>query len=226
MADFGAQVIKVEPPGGGDIHRYGHQLPGMPVSEIPYTFQVENRNKKSIVLDLKAEAGREIMLDFIAKADVFVTNYRTQALKKLKMTYEDFKKINKRLIYAYASGYGETGPEAGKPGYDMVSFWTRSGIEAQVFPVEGWPCGFPYGSGDRPAGMNLLTAVLLALLSREKTGEGSRVTTSLLSSGAWTNSTMIQAALCGAQFNPKVPANGLIILLTFIICRKTAAPSS
>jgi formyl-CoA transferase len=205
MADFGAQVIKVEPPGGGDIHRYGHQLPGMPVSEIPYTFQVENRNKKSIVLDLKAEAGREIMLDFIAKADVFVTNYRTQALKKLKMTYEDFKKINKRLIYAYASGYGETGPEAGKPGYDMVSFWTRSGIEAQVFPVEGWPCGFPYGSGDRPAGMNLLTAVLLALLSREKTGEGSRVTTSLLSSGAWTNSTMIQAALCGAQFNPKVP---------------------
>jgi crotonobetainyl-CoA:carnitine CoA-transferase CaiB-like acyl-CoA transferase len=119
------------------------------------------------------------------------------------MTYEDFKKINKRLIYAYASGYGEKGPEAGKPGYDMVSYWTRSGIEAQVFPVDGWLCGFPYGTGDRPTAMNLLTAVLLALLARGKTGEGARVSTSLLASGAWANSTMIAAALCGARFNPK-----------------------
>jgi len=205
MADFGAEVIKVEPPGGGDIHRYGHQLPGMPVSEIPYAFQVENRNKKSMVLNLKEEAGREILRDLIGKADVFVTNYRTTALEKLGMTYEDFRKINERLVYAYASGYGETGPEAGKPGYDMVCYWSRSGIEAQAFPIDGWLSGFPYGSGDRPTGMNLLTAVLLALLARERTGKGARVSTSLLASGAWANSTMISAALCGARFNEKVP---------------------
>jgi crotonobetainyl-CoA:carnitine CoA-transferase CaiB-like acyl-CoA transferase len=205
MADFGAEVIKVEPPGGGDIHRYGHQLPGMPVSEIPYAFQAENRNKKSMVLNLKEEMGREILGDLIRKADVFATNYRATALKKLKMTYADFRKINRRLIYAYASGYGEKGPEADKPGYDMVCYWARSGIEAQVFPTDGWLSGFPYGSGDRPSGMNLLSAVLLALLSRERTGEGAKVSTSLLASGAWANSTMIQAALCGAQFNEKVP---------------------
>ena len=205
LADYGAEVIKVESPGGGDIHRYGHQLPGMPVSEIPYAFQADNRNKKSIVLDLKTEAGREILRALVTKADVFATNYRSQALEKLKMTYEDFKKINKRLIYAYATGYGEKGPEAGKPGYDMVCYWTRSAIEAQLFPVDGWLCGFPYGSGDRPTGMNLVVAVLLALLARERTGEGARVTTSLLASGAWANATMIGAALCGAQFNPKVP---------------------
>ncbi len=205
MADFGAEVIKVEPPGGGDLHRYGHQLPGMPISEIPYTFQVENRNKKSMVLNLKDKMGQEILRELILKADVFVTNYRVAALKKLGMTYEDFKKINGRLIYAYASGYGEKGPEADKPGYDMVSYWARSGIEAQVFPIDGLLSGFPYGSGDRPTGMNLLTAVLLALFARERTGEGTKVSTSLLASGAWANSTMIQASLCGAQFNEKVP---------------------
>lgn len=205
MADFGAEVIKVEPPGGGDIHRYGHQLPGMPISEIPYAFQVENRNKKSMVLNLKDEMGREILRELIRKADVFVTNYRSTALKKLRMTYEDFKKINERLIYAYASGYGEKGPEADQPGYDAVSYWSRSGIEGHVFPLDGWLSPFPYGSGDRPSGMNLLTAVLLALLARERTGKGAKVSTSLLASGAWANSTMIQASLCGAQFNEKVP---------------------
>jgi 1-acyl-sn-glycerol-3-phosphate acyltransferase len=130
MADFGAEVIKVEAPSRGDIHRYGHQLPGMPESQIPYVFQVDNRIKKSVVLNLKEKEGREVLRKLIASADVFLTNYRTGALKKLKMTYEDFQAINPRLIYGYGSGYGETGPEADKPGYDMVCYWSRSGIEA------------------------------------------------------------------------------------------------
>jgi len=205
MADFGAEVIKVEAPGGGDIHREGHQLPGMPVSPIPYAFQVENRNKKSIVLDLKEEEGRAILMDLVRDADVFLTNYRAGALKRLRLTYEALRERNPRLIYACVSGYGERGPEADKPGYDAISYWARSGIEANVFPLDGWLGPFPYGSGDRPAGMNLLTAVLLALMKREKTGEGARVSTSLLSSGAWANATMIQAQLCGARFNEKVP---------------------
>ena len=111
MADFGAEVIKVEAPGRGDIHRYGHQLPGMPESQIPYVFQVDNRTKKSVVLNLKEKEGREILRKLIVSADVFLTNYRTEALKKLKMTYEDFQVINPRLIYGYGSGYGEGGPE-------------------------------------------------------------------------------------------------------------------
>jgi len=205
LADFGAEVIKVEPPGYGDIHRYGHQLPGMPVSEIPYAFQVENRNKKSIVLNLKKNEGRKILRELVAKADVFITNYRASALRKLQMAYEDFRGLNPRLIYAYASGYGEKGPEADKPGYDMVCYWSRSGLEAQMFPMNDLLGPIPYGSGDRPSGMNLLTAILLALYDRQRTGKGTRVSTSLLHSGAWTNSTMIQAQLCGARFNPRVP---------------------
>jgi len=205
MADYGADVVKVEAPGVGDIHRYGHQLPGMPVSEIPYCFHVDNRNKKSIVLNLKEEAGREILRKLIADADVFLTSYRSAALKKLQLTYEDLEPLNPRLIYAYGSGYGERGPEAAKPGYDMVCYWSRSGIESQVFPLSDWLGPIPYGAGDHPSGITLLTAIMLALYDRERTGRGTRVSTSLLACGAWANSTMIQGELCGAAFNEKVP---------------------
>lgn len=205
MSDFGAEVIKVESPPYGDIHRYGHQLPGMPVSEIPYVFQVENRNKKSIVLNLKRDEGRNILCELVKNADVFLTNYRAGALKKLQITYDDFKELNPRLIYAYGTGYGNKGPDADKPGYDMVAFWSRSGIEAQMFPMNDWLGPIPYGTGDRTSGTYLLNAILLALYDREKKGKGAKVSTSLLSAGAWTNATMIQAQLCGAQFNEKVP---------------------
>lgn len=205
LADYGAEVIKIEAPPGGDIHRYGHLSPGMPESGIPYAFQVENRNKKSIVLNLKEEEGRKILLELVAGTDIFLTNYRPGALKKLRMTYEDLQMVNPRLIYGYGSGYGDKGAEADKPGYDMVSFWSRSGIEAQAFPMNDWLGPLPYGSGDRPSGMHLLIAILLALYDREKTGMGARVSTSLLHSGVWTNATMVSAALCGARFRGRVP---------------------
>lgn len=205
MADFGAEVIKVEAPGGGDIHRYGHLLPGMPESPVPYVFQVDNRNKKSIVLDLKKEEGREILGKMVATADVFLTSYRSKALKNLKMTYEDFQPLNPRLIYGYGSGYGEQGPEADKPGYDMVCYWSRSGIEGQIFPMNDWLGPIPYGAGDHPSGMTLLTAIMFALYAREKTGQGTKVSTSLLACGAWANSNMIQGQLCGARFLERVP---------------------
>jgi formyl-CoA transferase len=205
LADFGADVIKVESPPYGDLHRYGHQHPGMPVSKIPYVFQVENRNKKSIMLNLKHEEGKSILLDLVKNADIFLTNFRSKALQRLRITYDDFKAINSRLIYAQGTGYGDHGPEADKPGYDMVAYWSRSGMEAQMFPMSDWLGPIPYGTGDRVSGMNLLASILLALYDREKTGKGARISISLLSSGAWTNSTMIQAQLCGAQFNERVP---------------------
>jgi crotonobetainyl-CoA:carnitine CoA-transferase CaiB-like acyl-CoA transferase len=205
MADFGAEVIKVEAPGLGDIHRYGHQLPGMPESPVPYVFQVDNRTKKSIVIDLKTEDGREILKKLIGTADVFMTNHRAKALKRLQMTFEDFRIINPRLIYAYGSGYGERGLEADKPGYDMVCYWSRSGIEAQMFPLQGWLGPIPYGSGDHPSGLSLLAAIMFALYQREKTGQGSRVSTSLLACGAWANANMIQGKLCGARFRERMP---------------------
>jgi formyl-CoA transferase len=204
MADYGAEVIKVEPPGVGDIHRYGHQLPGMPVSEIPYAFQVDNRNKRSIALDLRSEAGQEAMHRLIASADVFLTNYRQRGLEKMRLRYSDLEPLNPRLIYVYGSGYGDRGPESHKPGYDMVCYWSRSGIEGQVFPFDESLGPIPYGAGDHPSGMMLLVGVMMALYDRHRTGKGCRVSSSLLACGAYSNSTMISAELAGAVFNEKV----------------------
>ena len=205
LADFGAEVIKIEAPGRGDLHRYGHEFPGMPEAQVPYVFHVDNRSKKSLVLDLKAEDGREVFRKLVSTADVFLTNHRAAALRKLRMTYEDLRELNPRLIYAYGTGFGEEGPEAERPGYDMVCYWSRSGIEGQIFPLQGWLGPLPYGAGDHPSGMTLLTAIMFGLYSREKTGKGTKVSTSLLACGAWANANMIQAELCGAKFRERRP---------------------
>lgn len=200
LADFGADVIKVEPPGTGDLNRNWHKIPGLPVSDFPYPFQVDNRNKKSVALDLKSEQGYAALCKLIAEADILVTNYRLQALENLKLTYAEVEAINPKIIYALATGWGEHGEENHKPGYDSVSYWTRSAIETQVFPFEGWLRPFPYGAGDHPSGMTLFAGIMTALYQRNKTGKGSKVSTSLLANGAWSNSVMLQAQLVDAEF--------------------------
>jgi formyl-CoA transferase len=203
LADFGAEVIKVEPTGKGDLNRYYHTLPGLPVSELPYTFQADNRNKKSIALDVKSAAGYEILCKLVAQADVFVTNYRLSALARLRLTYDDLKAIQPRLVYALGTAFGEAGEERDKPGYDSVCYWTRSAIESQLFPVDSWIGTFPYGAGDHPSGTALFGAIMMGLYQRQTTGRGCKVSTSLLANGAWANATMLQAQLAGAAFAEK-----------------------
>jgi len=146
LADYGAEVIKIEPPKTGDLNRHWHKINGLPISDMAYGFQVDNRNKKSVVLDLKTPAAYEALCRIIREADVLITNYRLKALDKLKLDYETIRALNPRIIYALATGFGEEGEEAHKPGYDTVSYWSRSGIEHQIFPYEGWLAQFPYGS--------------------------------------------------------------------------------
>lgn len=205
LADFGAQVIKVEPTGKGDLNRELHGLPGMPQSEVPYTFQMDNRNKKSLAINLKSEQGISAFYKLLEKADVFVTNYRTQGLARLKLDYERVKAINPQIIYAAGTGYGEKGEEKDKPGYDSVCYFSRSGFETQVFPYDGWLPAFPFGGGDHPSGTSLFAAIMTGLYKRAVTGEGSKVTTSLLANGAWANATMLSGHLSGAKFYEKRP---------------------
>ena len=205
LGDYGADVVKVEPPGEGDRNRYLHQLKGMPESDLPYAFFMDNRNKRGIALDLKSEEGLDILYRLIEKADVFMTNHRPSALKKLGLTYDELKAVNPKLIYAHGTGFGERGPEADKPGYDSVSYWTRPGIVSTLYPYEGWLGSLPAGSGDHPSGTAMFGAIMLALFARQRTGEGCRVDSSLLANGAWANSCVIQAQLCGANFLPKRP---------------------
>jgi len=205
MSDFGAEVIKIEGPGAPDPHRNGHQFPGMPISEIPYVFEVDNRNKKGLVLNLKDEEGYAVFEKLIAATDVFMTNYRPAALKKLRISYEDLKPLNPRLIFAHGMGYGEKGLEANNPSYDMVTYWSRSGVESQMFPADGFLGPIPYGPGVHPSGLALLNAILLALYDREKTGRGAKVSSTLLRTGAWTNSNMLMAELAGAEWQARLP---------------------
>jgi formyl-CoA transferase len=205
FADFGAEVIKIEPPDTGDLNRHWHKINGLPISDMAYAFQVDNRNKKSVVLDLKSEGGYAAFCKIISDADVLITNYRLKALDKLKLDYETVRKLNPKLIYALATGFGEKGAEAHKPGYDTVAYWSRSGIETQVFPYEGWLGQWPYGSGDHPSGMALFASIMTGLYQRATTGEGCKVSTSLLANGAWSNAVMLQAQLAGATFREKRP---------------------
>jgi formyl-CoA transferase len=204
LADYGADVIKVESPEGDNLRKLS-TFKGMPESDVQYCYMMVNRNKKGIVLDLKQPSAVKALRELIESADIFITNYRPKAQQRLKITYDDVREINPRLIYAYGSGYGETGPDVDQPGYDMICYWTRSGLESGLFPVEGWLGAWTPAMGDNPTGLALLSAILGALYRREKTGEGARVSTNLLANGAWANSCMIQAQLAGAEFQERRP---------------------
>jgi crotonobetainyl-CoA:carnitine CoA-transferase CaiB-like acyl-CoA transferase len=204
LADYGAQVIKIEPI-EGDLNRRGHHIPGMPLHDYEYCFLPDNRGKRSLSIDLKAPEARAILRRLVEGADVFLTNHRPRSLAGLGLTWPELQAINPRLVYAHGTGFGDTGEEIDKPGFDSVCYWSRSGIEAGLFPLDGWLGSPGYGAGDHPTGMALLSAVLMALLARERSGRGTRVSVSLLASGAWSNAVMLQAKLLGAQFLERRP---------------------
>jgi crotonobetainyl-CoA:carnitine CoA-transferase CaiB-like acyl-CoA transferase len=204
LADYGAQVIKLEPI-EGDLNRRGHHIPGMPVLDYEYCFLPDNRGKRSLSIDLKAPEARAILHRLVEGADVFLTNHRPKSLEGLGMGWPELQAINPRLVYAHGTGFGDAGDEIDKPGFDSICYWSRSGLEASLFPIEGWLGSPGYGAGDHPSGMALLSAVMLALFARERSGRGTRVSVSLLASGAWSNSVMIQAKLLGAGFLERRP---------------------
>lgn len=198
LADFGAQVIKVEPP-AGDGYRHLSSLAGMPEAAEPYHLLVDNRSKRGLCLDLATEAGREVLHGLVRETDVLVTNYMPHVREKLGLRYEDLAPLNPGLIYGSMSAYGERGPEAGQTGFDTTAYWARSGLMDLVRPDPGGdPARSMPGMGDHPTGLALLSAILLALLRRQRTGKGGLVHSSLLANGYWSNAYMAQAALCGA----------------------------
>ena len=199
MSDFGAEVIKIEPPGIGDPYRILSRMPPMPVAPMDYCWTLDARNKRSISIDLKREEGRAILLRLIEQADVFVTNYQPSVLEQLRLRHEDVAPLHPRLIYAHATGYGLDGPDVEQPGFDMTAYWARSGLMSSVVPLNSEPALSVAGMGDHPSAMALFGGIMLALYRRERTGVGSYVSTSLMANGAWANACMLQAALCDCQ---------------------------
>ncbi|MGH9673482.1 MAG: CaiB/BaiF CoA transferase family protein, partial [Bryobacteraceae bacterium] len=203
LADFGAEVIKIERPPHGDPYRYLVENSGMPASEHNYCWILDGRSKKSLALNLGEEAGRDILIQLVRTADVFLTNFLPAQLNRFRLQYEDLRAANERLIYASVTGYGETGPDAGLPGFDMTAYWARSGLMDFIHNPDAEPTTTPSGFGDHPTAMALFGAVMLALYQRERTGRGMKVSTTLMACGAWSHGCFIQAALCGAQFIPR-----------------------
>jgi crotonobetainyl-CoA:carnitine CoA-transferase CaiB-like acyl-CoA transferase len=200
MADFGAEVIHVEAPGIGDPYRYLYTLRPLPECGENYPWQLDSRNKQSVALNLKHEAGRAALYRLVATADVFITNYQPSVLADLWIRHEDLSPLNERLVYAQVTGYGEVGSEVERPGYDATAWWARSGLMDLIRPRDGEVSLSAPGMGDHPTAMALFGAIMLALYERERTGRGSRVSTSLMANGVWANGIMAQAALLGARF--------------------------
>jgi crotonobetainyl-CoA:carnitine CoA-transferase CaiB-like acyl-CoA transferase len=213
LSDFGAEVIKVEPP-NGDMWRIGNKLPPQPQSSDPYQWHLANRNKRGIALDLKSPSAQQILEKLVKWADVLIVNTPHRARKKLKLEYEDVEQWNPRLIYADLTGFGEKGPDAELPGFDITSYWARSGLLSMTRDAGAPPTWPVAGSGDNATAVGVYSAIVTALYRRERTGKGSYVTTSLLAEGIWSASVSIQAALSGAKFyglhDRKNPANAAL----------------
>src|ERR1700746_3247767 len=213
LSDFGADVIKVEPP-KGELWRIGNKIPPQPQSKYPYMWHLNNRNKRGVAIDLKSPDAAKIVERLAKWADVFIVNTPHPAREKLKLDYDQVAQFNPRLIYADIPVYGDTGPDAALPGFDLTAYWSRTGLLSLLHDA-GAPPTWPFaGTGDAPSGVGLFAAIVTALYRRERTGKGSSVTTSLLAAGVWSAGVAIQAALSGAKFAPqhdrKNPANAAL----------------
>jgi crotonobetainyl-CoA:carnitine CoA-transferase CaiB-like acyl-CoA transferase len=204
LSDFGADVIKVEPPGIGDPYRYLYQTPPNPHSKDNYTWQLTNRNKRSLAIDLKNQKGQEVLAQLVKWADVLVTNFPPRVRKGLKLNYEDLAPLNPRLIYADITGYGEAGPEADKPGFDITAYWARSGLMQFTRDASSPPAVPVPGIGDHATAISLYGGIVTGLYRRERTGKGCSVSTSLIANGAWATATWLQAGLVGAKFDGEI----------------------
>jgi crotonobetainyl-CoA:carnitine CoA-transferase CaiB-like acyl-CoA transferase len=205
LADFGADVIKVEPP-GGDTYRKLAGTDGQPAANENFAWLMANRSRRAIALDLTKDEGRTILHRLVAEADVFITNTPLPARRRLGIDDRTLLPLNERLIYASFTAYGETGPEADKPGFDSNAYWARSGLMDQVRADSSLPPGRSVpGMGDNPSAVSLYGAIVTALYRRTQTGRGGLVSTHLMVNGLWSNSYLAQAKLCGAEIPKRLP---------------------
>ena len=194
FADQGADVVKIEA-AGGDAVRWNGTSEGRP--DDPYentTFDLENANKRGVVLNLKAPEGKEILFRLLADADVFLTNWRPQALERMGLTYDALHARFPKLVYGTLTGYGDRGPDKDLPGYDFTAYWARGGFMDSLRQKDEWPINLVPGMGDHQAGLFLAAGVMAALYKAQRTGVGERVSTNLLHASIWVQSIMVQAA--------------------------------
>jgi crotonobetainyl-CoA:carnitine CoA-transferase CaiB-like acyl-CoA transferase len=195
LSDWGAEVVKIEPPDGDPLRGLAATglVPYQP--EVNPAFQLDNRGKRSVTLDLRRPEGRSVAHALVRRADVFLSNLRRQKLAALGMDYETLRTVNERLVYAGLTGYGAAGPERDRAAFDYAAFWARAGIMASLGEPEGPPPTQRPGMGDHMTGLGMAGAIAAALFARDRTGVGQEIRMSLFESGMWMLASDIQAAL-------------------------------
>lgn len=196
LGDWGADVIKLEDPGTGDpIRGFVTRTMGDPNARIRPPFELDNRNKRSVAVDLRRPDGHAFALKLLEQADVFVTSLRLDAIERMKLDYATVSAKNPRLIYASINGYGHRGPDRNRPAYDYAAAWARSGLMATIAePGQPPPAQRP-AMIDHAVGLGLAGAISAALLARQRTGRGREVKISLFSMGLWMNASDLTVGL-------------------------------
>lgn len=201
LADLGAEVVKIESAKGDNL-RFTAPNEGRPSDpHEDMNFDLENANKKGIVLDLRNDKGKEVLFKLLDEADVFLTNWRPGALARQNLTYEDIKEKYPKLVYASLTGYGDKGPDKDLPGFDYTAFFARSGWAGSLYQKGTVPSNLIPALGDHQAAMALTVGVLAALLRARETGVGENVSTNLLHTAIWVQSFQIHGAQYGTEFN-------------------------
>jgi len=183
LADWGADVVKVEPPSGDPARDFFRFMGGEVNINVP--FELDNRSKRSIAVELSRPEGRELVIELLLQADALVTNFRIGALERLGLAYDQLAERCPQLVYCALTGYGVDGPERDRAAYDVGAFWSRAGIAGLLTPPGGEP-PFQRGAfGDHSIAVALAGGISAALVARQKSGRGQLVSTSLLRWGAW-----------------------------------------
>jgi crotonobetainyl-CoA:carnitine CoA-transferase CaiB-like acyl-CoA transferase len=200
LADWGADVVHIEPPEGDPYRGLATQGIGTERGGVNLSLALANRGKRSLALNIQSEDGRAVVHRLLESADVFLTNMRPKALRRLGLDADNLTTRYPSLIYAQGNGYGMRGPDADQAGYDATAFWSRGGLAHMLTPPErDYPIGQRGAMGDRNGAMALAFGISAALLKRFRTGAGSVVDVSLLATAMWTLSSDVLAALGGDE---------------------------
>jgi crotonobetainyl-CoA:carnitine CoA-transferase CaiB-like acyl-CoA transferase len=215
LADWGADVVKIEPLTGDPFRGMAAYFAAVTGQDVNPPFELDNRGKRSIGLDYATPQGKQVLLELVDRADVFVTNLRVDALERAGCDHAALAARNPRLVYASITGLGLAGDERHRPAYDVGSFWSRAGVAAALTPEGGT---LPYqrgGMGDHMTGLAAAGAVAAALFVRERTGAGQLVSTSLLRIGAymmgWDTSINLRTGLPTVAMTRRTAPNPLIV---------------
>lgn len=218
LADWGADVIKVEPSFGDPGRKTGltMQMPADKGANPFYT--TYNANKRGLCVNLKEPKGLEIMDKLLSEAQVFVTSYRTGALKRLGLDYEALKDRHPHLVWAQINGFGDYGPAKDKPGFDTVAFWARSGVMLDIAEKDTNPINPPIGFGDATTSSSLAGGICAALYHQLKTGKGQKVMVSLFGQAIWNASSLVASTQYGDTY-PKTRKNAISPVINSYRCK-------